>query len=57
MTGVPFGAVNNLTNSFNVKNESAGEKRLKIFLKRHPEILSVRLPQVISKARVKSFAK
>jgi hypothetical protein len=57
MPGVPFGAANNLRNSFSVKNEPAGEKRLKSFLKRHPEILSVRLPQDISTARVKSFAK
>jgi hypothetical protein len=38
------------------KNLSAGEKRLKSFLKRRPEILSVRLPPGISTARVKSFA-
>jgi hypothetical protein len=46
---------NNIPNSFNVKNESAGKKWLKGFLKRHVEILSVRLPQGISAARVKSF--
>lgn len=57
MPGVPFGAANNLPNSFNVKNKSAGEKRLKILLEFHPEILSVRLSQDISTACVKSFAK
>jgi hypothetical protein len=48
---------NNIPNSFNVKNEAAGKKWLKGFLKRHAEILSVRLPQGISAARVKSFTK
>lgn len=57
MLGVPFGAANNFPNSFNVKNESVREKRLKILLKFHLEILSVRLLQDISTARVKSFAK
>jgi hypothetical protein len=40
-----------------VKIEAAGKKWLKGFLKRHAEILSVRLPQDISAARVKSFTK
>jgi hypothetical protein len=54
---VPLGAANNLPNSFNVKNESAGEKWLKGFLKRRSEFLSVRLPHGISTAHVKSFIK
>jgi hypothetical protein len=41
-----------------VKNEAAGKKWLKRFLKRHAEILSVRLPQGTSAAaRVESFTK
>jgi hypothetical protein len=48
---------NNIPNSFNVKNEAAGKKWLKGFLKRHAEILSVRLPHGIQAARVKSFTK
>jgi hypothetical protein len=48
---------NDIMKSFNVKNEAAGEKWLKGFLKRHAEIQSVRLPQGISAAGVKSFIK
>jgi hypothetical protein len=36
---------NNKPNCFNVKNEAAGNKWLKGFLKRRAGILSVRLPQ------------
>jgi hypothetical protein len=50
-------SANNIPNPFNAKNESAGKKSLKGFLKRHREILTVRMPQGISAARVTSFTK
>jgi transposase len=50
-------SANNMPNTFSAKSESAGKKWLKGFLKRHRETLTVRMPQGISAARVKSFTK
>ncbi|KAJ4446411.1 hypothetical protein ANN_13107 [Periplaneta americana] len=49
-------SANNIPNKFNEKTESAGKKWLQAFLKRHASTMSVRVPQGISMARVKSFS-
>ncbi|CAH1996388.1 unnamed protein product [Acanthoscelides obtectus] len=49
-----FTMMNNLKNTFNLTKQSAGEKWLRGFISRHPD-LSVRTPEAVSVATVKEF--